>query len=152
MTNTSVQWIFYDSMSKTQSNSITTEEAQLAIFKMKPKDRSRFLVWTSGWSNWQSLDLFLKSEQTYFITHFAMTTQNEKTVKQFNQENALEMNSVDEKTHKEITQSFSGVTIGEDVAHLEPELGKNQFDGDDLTSADFSKKPEINFRILIYCL
>ncbi len=143
-------WIFYDSFSKTQSNSISTDEAQMAIFKMKIKDWPRFFIWTQGWANWQSLDLFLKSDQKIFITRFASAQKNlseQDTVKQTVARNVLEMKKVTEDTHKEITKSFSGVVIAEELADTEPILGKSSFDGEELSWSK-TEKPEINFKKL----
>ena len=140
-----MHWIFYDSYSKTQSNPLSLEEAQMAIFKMRSNDWTRFFIWTQGWSEWQSLDLFLKSEQKNFITHFSnphagSTAANENTVR-----DVLEMNPVDENTHKEITKSFSAVKIAEDS---QPSVEtKNHFDADELSWSN-STKPEVDFKKL----
>jgi hypothetical protein len=143
----SLRWIFYDSMSKTQSNAITLDEAQMALFKMRPRDWSRFYIWTQSWDCWQPLDLFLKSEQRYFVTQFSSYTPDD-TVKYQTIRDVLEMSQVTEKTHKEITKSFSGVAIHDDsTPNQEPHLGKSAFDGDDL-SWDNAKKSELNFKKL----
>lgn len=144
----SIKWIFYDSMSKTQSNPLGSDEAQMAIFKMKPKDWSRFFIWTQSWSNWQPLEQFLKSEQKIFITHFATATYSEETIKHHLERDVMEMNAVDTKTQKEITKSFSGVSIDEETPNSsEPLLGKSSFNGDEMTWSGL-EKPEINFKRL----
>lgn len=134
-------------MSKTQSNPISLEEAQMALFKMRTRDWQRFYIWTQGWNNWQPLELFLKSDQNYFVPEFKASAPDD-TVKYRLIRDVLEMNQVDENTHKEITASFSGVAIKEEmIQNPEPQFGKSAFDGDDL-NWDLAKKPEINFKKL----
>ena len=139
-------WIFYDSMSKTQSNPISLDEAQMALFKMRPRDWSRFYIWTQSWDYWQPLEIFLKSDQRYFVTQFSSYAPDD-TVKYQTVRDVLEMNSVDEETHREITntKSYSGVIVAEESApKLEPKFGKQAFDGDDLNWED-APKPNLNF-------
>lgn len=140
------QWIFYDSMSKTQSNSITSDEAQMAIFKMKPKDWKRFFIWTNEWKSWQPLELFLKSDQDFFITDFKAHDSIEDTVKYEKVRTVLEMNSVSKRKHKEITKSFSGVLI-EDRHPVDKPVTHEVYDVDELSWSK-TKKPEINFKKL----
>ncbi len=137
------QWIFYDSISKTQSNSIASNEAQMAIFKMKKKDWPRFYIWTTGWNDWQPLDLFLKSDQTYFITKFAQPSNEVDTVKYYSSREVLSMQNVTESVHKEITKSFSGVSIKEDSVTNQQQINEN-FEGDELSWSK-TKKPEVDF-------
>lgn len=141
------KWIFYDSMSKTQSNAITLDEAQMALFKMRPRDWSRFYIWTQSWDTWQPLELFLKSDQRFFVTQFA-TYPPDETVTYKTVRDVLEMSQVDEETHREITKSFSGVVVA-DEAHpnQEPNRGKASFDVDDLDWKN-AKKPDLNFKKL----
>lgn len=144
------KWIFYDSMSKTQSNPITSDEAQMAIFKMKPKDWRRFYVWTTGWIDWQPFELFLKSDQTYFITQLTRHNLNEETIRPQESRQVLEMNRVSGQTHKEITKSYSGVQMDEESSsnHESHSGDKGKaFDVDELSWSD-SIKPEIDFKKL----
>ena len=143
-------WIFYDSFSKTQSNPISTDEAQMAIFKMKTKDWPRFFIWTPGWAEWQSLELFLKSEQKVFITGFASAHTNpgnQETVKQDINQNEVGIKSVTKKVLHEITKSFSGVVIEEEPVYEEASVGKSSFDGEELSWSK-TEKPAINFKKL----
>ena len=137
------KWIFYDSFSKTQSNPISLEEAQMALFKMSPRDWTRFYIWTEGWDNWQPLELFLKSDQRYFVTQFAANAYDD-TVKFQTVRDVLEMTSADEATQKEVTKSFSGVAIKDEPSDQEPAFGKSAFDGDELTW-DHTKKSDLDF-------
>ena len=144
------RWIFYDSMSKTQSNPITSDEAQMAIFKMKPKDRKRFFIWTTGWDNWQPFELFLKSDQSYFLTHLIKKDYDENTVKDFRSRDVLEMNEVTDKTHKEITKSYSGVAIDDGTFPEEnpnPSHDRKNYDVDEMSWSG-TEKPNIDFKKL----
>lgn len=135
-------------MSKTQSNAITLDEAQMALFKMSPRDWSRFYIWTQSWDCWQPLELFLKSDQRFFVAQFAIYP-NDETMTYKTTRDVLEMSEVDEKTHKEITKSFSGVVLSEDSApKQEPKFGKNAFDGDDLNWEGAMTPSELNFKKL----
>lgn len=151
------KWIFYDSMSKTQSNPITLDEAQMALFKMRPRDWSRFYIWTQSWDCWQPLELFLKSDQRYFVTQFAIHPHDE-TAKYQTIRDVLEMGEqVDENTHNEITstgtgtitntKSFSSIVIDDGPPKHEPTLGKSNFDGDELSWAN-AKVSDLNFKKL----
>ena len=143
------KWIFYDSLSKTQSNPIASEEAQMAILKMKPKEWRRFFVWTTGWSSWQPLATFIKSDQTFFITEFAAYNPDEPTAKHSKLRDVIEMNKVSQKTHKEITKSYSGVAFDDEVHPHQQASSYEQktYDVDEMTWSN-SKKPDINFKKL----
>lgn len=144
----SKNWIFYDSLSKTQSNPISSDEAQMTIFKLKQNDWARFFIWTEGWTNWQPLNLFLNSDQSTFITQFAKSQQNEDTLTAVPRSSTSPMNSVNEKTHNEITGSFSAVSINDEAqALVEPAVGKSQFDGEELSWSQ-TEKPALNFKKL----
>lgn len=67
-----VLWVFYDSLSKTQSNPISTEDAQMSILKMRPQQIERFLIWTAGWDNWKFLKSYLESNQKNFVCTFTV--------------------------------------------------------------------------------
>ena len=143
-------WIFYDSMSKTQSNPITSDEAQMAIFKMKPKDHKRFFIWTTGWDNWQPFELFLRSDQTYFITQFTRKEYGEKTVKNFKSRDVFEMSQVTDLVHKEITKSYSGVIIDDETFPGEEpnkDYQRQSYDVDEMSWSG-TKKPNLDFKKL----
>lgn len=147
---TPYHWIFYDSFSKTQSNPIGVDEAQMAIFKMKPKDWPRFFVWTQGWTDWQSLELFLKSDQTVFITQFAAATFEHEITRKHDVSAETKTDSIAKrvlKEVKEITRSFSGVAFDDEPPSVEAALGKSSFDADQLSWAE-TEKPDINFKKL----
>lgn len=135
-----LRWIFYDSLSKAQSNPVTTEEAQMAIFKMRPRDMERFFVWTQGWAEWQPLQLYLSTDQRNFVSSFAIP--NDDTMKARIRD-VLEMTPVNnKKLHDEITGSFSAIHLEEDAAAVDPK--EQSFNGDDISWANLDK-PSIDF-------
>lgn len=67
-------WILLDSITKIQSQPLSTEQLQNAVLKMQERDWTRFYVWTEGWQNWQILKEFLRSEQdTVRVQHDEIT-------------------------------------------------------------------------------
>jgi hypothetical protein len=154
----SASWIFYDSLSKTQSNAMSTEEAQMAIFKMRLQDTTRFFIWTVGWEKWQPLKAYLESKQAYFVSAFNRHTEendisNQDTVKALARD-VLEMKPSSRETVDEITKtssgtkSFSGISLTDDDFSKDKEAYESQqFDGDDIKISDI-EKPKLNFKKL----
>jgi hypothetical protein len=142
-----VMWVFYDSLSKTQSNPIPTEDAQNCIFKMLPQQIERFFIWTTGWQAWQPLRLYLESDQKIFISSFSISKTGDETVKAIARE-VLENTLTNALLKKEDTKSFSSIHLREDSAitllkQQHPNLTR-QVDGDELNWANV-KKPDIDF-------
>ena len=135
-------WVFYDSLSKAQSNPATTEDAQMAIFKMRLRDMDRFYLWTPGWAEWQSLTAYLATDQSNFVSTFA--TQDEQTLKARIRD-VLELTPVkSKKSHDEMTGSFSSIHLEENPANDQPSVGQQQFVGDEISWENL-EKPEIDF-------
>ncbi len=133
-------WVFYDSLSKAQSNPITTDEAQMAIFKMRPRDMERFFIWTQGWAECQSLVLYLKTDQSHFVSSFV--TPDENTIKARIRD-VLEMSPANnKKLHDEITNSFSSIRLTTDENFSED--SQQQFNADEITWSNL-EKPKIDF-------
>jgi hypothetical protein len=128
-------WVFYDSISKTQSNPLSTEDAQTSILKMRPQDMARFLVWTAGWENWQPLKSYLESDQKNFVSTFTLPLpmNNEETIK---------------ATLKEDTKSLSSIKLTEEtisrIVRQEKQPETKSFDADEITWSNI-KKPDLDF-------
>ena len=75
-----VLWVFYDSISKIQSNPLSTDAAQSTIMKIRPNSINRFFIWTQGWQNWQPLKSYLESDQRVFVSTFTISKTNEETL------------------------------------------------------------------------
>lgn len=54
-------WIILDSITQIQSQPLSQEKLQDAIYKMSESDFTRFYFWTEGWSNWQNLNEYLNA-------------------------------------------------------------------------------------------
>jgi hypothetical protein len=158
MSKENVTWILYDSLAKTQSNPISTEEVQMAIFKMRQQDTERFYIWTAGWENWLSLKAYLDTKQTNFVVSFnnpRPSYSDEPTVKNFERD-VVPMKKADPKTSDEITKSFSNATLkafseislqDDDFLKNDHTFDKQQFDGDDIKISEI-KKPSVDFAAL----
>ncbi len=136
---TNMKWVFYDSLAKTQSNPISTDEAQMALFKMRPRDIERYYIWTVGWKEWQALSVYLTTDQKYFMTTF--TVQNEDTVKARIRD-VLEM-PLPKYAKPESTQSFSSIRLNDDTM-TNPDVGYQNYDGEQISWENI-QKPAIDF-------
>lgn len=157
-------WVFYDSLTKTQSDAISTENAQLAIFKMRHQDTQRFFIWTVGWEKWQPLKAYLESKQTNFVSSYNNFTSQEDTIAA-NQEaehtvksvvrDLLKMTPVQTSfsenntntgvRHNTVTNAYSDISLDENtMAKDDFKIEGNSFDGDDLTFSG-TKKPKLDF-------
>lgn len=169
MTDPNRRWLFYDSFSKTQSNPVSTEDAQLAILKMSEKDTERFFIWTAGWEKWQPLKAYLSSKQKIFFSslqaameqHMPDTYSNSKTITKTikaKEREVLEMKPADKRIEEEITKSSFNTSITKtsnysrislDETELEDtSKSSGRFDGDELTLSRMIQKPKINFKSL----
>lgn len=143
-------WIFYDTFAKTQSKPLTQEEAQTAIFKMRPVDIERFYIWTTGWSNWQALKSYMESDQKNFVSTFIVSKRGEETIKAVFRE-VVENTHTSFTVKKEDSVSFSNIRLNEDtVRHVVNEMQSKQkekiahFDGEEITWSNI-QKPEMDF-------
>ncbi len=156
-------WVFYDSLSKTQSKPVSPEQAQTVILKMRPPEIGRFFIWSTGWDNWQPLKSYLETDQKNFVSTFITTkgNLNEETVKATFREvteqtqTSFQMRKEVEK-EAEITASktFADIRLGEEtvskVIPAETEIIKDpvvQFDGDEITWSGI-QKPKVDFSAL----
>lgn len=143
-----VFWIFYDSLSKTQSNPVTSEQAQMFILKLSADQTERFYVWAPGWKNWQQLRSYLDSEQTFFVSRFSVPTEP-KTATDI-------VKDVLEKTWtqtgydmlKEDTQAFSSIHLDEEtisrIIQQEKEPGVTEYSGEEITWSNI-QRPSLDF-------
>ncbi len=156
-----VYWVFYDSFAKIQSNPFTTAEAQTSILKMRPQDVERFLIWTSGWQNWQQLRTYLESDQKNFVSTFTVPVSktDEQTAREVLETTQTQTAYVIDNTKipakskshkKEDTQSFSSIHLKEEsisriIKQDQLEQAKeSSFDGDEITWSNI-KKPDLDF-------
>lgn len=126
MTESNRRWIFYESISKTQSNPVSTQDAQLAILKMSEKDTERYFIWTTGWENWQPLKAYLSSNQKIFFSSLKAAIRanvSEETITAYrtikrSEREVLEMQPAKAEVEKEITKSnFNGSVSASSVTN-----------------------------------
>ena len=151
-----MMWVFYDSISKIQSNPLSSDEAQSTIMKIRPNSITRFFIWTQGWQNWQPLKSYLESDQKVFVSTFTISKTNEETMTAAFKE-ITELTQTQTHTsfpHEQTntnTKSYSSIRLdeetisrlvrmdGQKILDLHPSV-----DGDELTWSNI-KKPDFNF-------
>ena len=153
-----MMWVFYDSISKIQSNPLSSDEAQSTIMKIRPNSITRFFIWTQGWQNWQPLKSYLESDQKVFVSTFTISKTNEETMTAAFKE-ITELTQTQTHTsfpHEQTitntnTKSYSSIRLdeetisrlvrmdGQKVLDLHPSV-----DGDEITWSNV-KKPDFNF-------
>ncbi len=149
------KWILYDSLYKTQSNAITTEETQMAILKMSEMDTIRFFIWTTGWEKWQPLKGYLESNQDHFISSLAPEKDPLQNTVKARVRDVVEMKPADKEIEEEVTKSFSlsvsitkafsSISLEEKDIVFNDEFSVHKFNGDDL-DVDNISKPKMNFK------
>ena len=151
------KWILYDSSYKTQSNAISTEEAQFAILKMSEIDTIRFFIWTTGWEKWQPLKGYLESNQEHFISSLVPEKNPSQNTLKAKIRDVIEMKPADKEVEEEITKSFSlsvsitksfsAISLEEKDIVFNDDQSVHEFDAEDL-DVDNVKKPKLNFKDL----
>jgi hypothetical protein len=121
-------WILYDPSNKTQTDKLTTEDAQLTLLNMKTKEINNFLIWKTDWEKWQKLRDFLTSDNSPFMSTFfgkenATEDESESTA-------SIKMKPVDKEIIKNIQASFSNVCLEEVDLSQVASSGHAQFNAD----------------------
>lgn len=99
-----VLWCFYDPQSKMKTEAMTSDQAQLAIMKMKSKDIKNLFVWRSDWPTWKKLSDFIQSNDSPFS---AMTNLMNSPSQDKSQSGPIKMKPADLKTQKEVERTIS---------------------------------------------
>ena len=108
-TNDQVKWCFYDPETKTKTADLATDEAQMTILKMRPKDINSFYFSRSDETSWKPLKLLMTSSASPFAG-LAMLTSMSKTNTQGSNP-ALKMKAVDQNTQDEIERTYTNSCI-----------------------------------------
>lgn len=138
-------WVLCDPQTKTQTEKLSTEEAQFSLLKMKTKDIDKFLIWKNSWPKWKKLKDFLSTDESPFMS-IPPSPHSEAGAGESNTVNLLKMKPLDQNTEKNIQASFSQVQLEEINLFTQSGAGKPQFDGDQLTDTDLSSKSELSFK------
>ncbi len=135
-------WVLFDSITQIQSKPLTQEQLQSAIFKMKKSDLNRFHVWTTGWQNWQPLNIFLDSDQKNFIKDIetAKKLSEEKTVRR-------EKKELTKTKSKSITKSSTLIKLTDEITKTAFRLKNKEekFDSENLTWSGSAPPTDLNF-------
>lgn len=99
-----VLWCFYDPQRKMKTEAMTSDDAQLAIMKMKAKDIKNLFVWRSDWPTWKKLSDFIQSNDSPFS---AMSNLMSSPSEDKNQASPIKMKPADLKTQKEVEKTIS---------------------------------------------
>lgn len=75
----SVKWCFYDPQTKTKTADLATDEAQMTILKMRPKDINSFYFSRSDESNWKPLKMLMTSSASPFAGLALLAIGTDKT-------------------------------------------------------------------------
>lgn len=141
------QWSFYDPESKMKTEVMSLDAAQMTILKMRTKDVNRFLAWCSEWTNWRKLSEYIAEENSEFagltvMMKMAPAVEDDALINK-----NLKLQTVDEKTQKEIESSYSAVQLKEQKLSEVFQNTGEQFDGDSFDSQKV-KKTQLNFSSL----
>lgn len=130
-------WIMFDSITQIQSQPLSHDQVQSAIFKMKPSDLARFHIWTTGWQNWQPLSLFLDSEQKdFFKTLAAEKAAQKKQVTEV---------TVTKTRTKTQTKSATLIKLTDEMTKTNYKPKEKTFIGDNLTWSGAAPPSDLNF-------
>lgn len=109
--NQQVKWCFYDPETKTKTADLATDEAQMTILKMRPKDINRFYFSCSDDSAWKPLKLLMTSSTSPFAGLALLTSMGAEKAAQPVANPKLKMHPVDRGTQDEIERTFTNSCI-----------------------------------------
>ncbi len=109
--NQQVKWCFYDPETKTKTADLATDEAQMTILKMRPKDINRFYFSRSDDSAWKPLKLLMTSSASPFAGLALLTSMGAEKTAQPVANPKLKMHPVDRGTQDEIERTFTNSCI-----------------------------------------
>lgn len=110
MMNEQVMWCFYDPETKTKTAELPTDEAQMTVLQMRPKDINRFYYCKSGENSWKPLKLLMSSSTSPFAG-LSLFTNTTKQSEQLSIHTKLKMKAVDQTAQEEIERTFTNSCI-----------------------------------------
>lgn len=135
-------WILFDPKRETQSERLTTEDAQFAIQRLKSKYLNRYLIWNNAWTKWKQLNEFLRSDESPFTNNYNSLADTGNPL-EYEKTRTLLMKLVEPREALKIHSTISEINTNiVEIKNLVPK-SKKQFDGDDL-STDDSEEPPLN--------
>ncbi|AZZ37953.1 hypothetical protein CIK05_14460 [Bdellovibrio sp. qaytius] len=109
--NDQVRWCFYDPETKTKTADLATDEAQMTILKMRPKDINSFYFSRSDETAWKPLKLLMTSSASPFAGLTLLTSMGADKPEQTPAKSKLQMKAVDQDTQDEIERTFTNSCI-----------------------------------------
>lgn len=106
-----VKWCFYDPETKTKTADLATDEAQMTILKMRPKDINSFYFSRSDESSWKPLKMLMTSSASPFAGLALLTNMSDQAEKANKTNVKLKMQPVDQDTQDEIERTFTNSCI-----------------------------------------
>lgn len=106
-----VRWCFYDPETKTKTADLATDEAQMTILKMRPKDINRFYFSRSDETAWKPLKLLMTSSASPFAGLALLTSMGAEKAAQPAVNPKLQMQAVDQGMQDEIERTFTNSCI-----------------------------------------
>ncbi|MGZ3690693.1 MAG: hypothetical protein ACXVAX_04280 [Pseudobdellovibrio sp.] len=138
-------WVLYDPVKETQSDKLTTEEAQFVILRLKTKLIDKYLIWREDWPKWKKLNSFLDSEESPFMSVVPLGGREsapppppaaQVKAKPGAGAEPLKMSPADGDTISRVKASFEVSDVKLTEVSMVEAFGKtkNQFDGDQFSS------------------
>lgn len=109
--NQQITWCFYDPETKTKTADLATDEAQMTLLKMRPKDINRFYFSRSDDTAWKPLKLLMTSSASPFAGLALLTTMGAEKAAQPAVNPKLKMQPVDKGMQDEIERTFTNSCI-----------------------------------------
>lgn len=140
-----MMWVLFDPGKESQSEHLSTEEAQFVLQRLKPRHISTFLIWRTDWAKWKKLSEFLVTADSPFTDNSNLIFDDghkaEKT-------KSLVMSPVEPAVAFKIQSSLS--KINTNIVELKDLVGKShrQFDGDELDTEVTNAGAHLNFSSL----
>jgi hypothetical protein len=129
-------WVLYDPTKETQSDKLTTEEAQFILLRLKTKLINDFLIWREDWQKWKKLNAFLESPDSPFMSMISIGSADSGSDKK-NEKPPIKMTPANAETVEKVRSSFefSDVQIKEiGMNEIFGHTNKQQFDGDQFSA------------------
>lgn len=141
-------WILFDPSRETQSEKLTTEQAQFAIERLKSKYLNRYLIWNSEWTKWKQLNEFLRTSDCPFTNNYNSLESCVENNIEYEKTKTLLMKVIEPREALKIHSTISDMNTNiVEVKNMVPR-SKKQFDGDDLTMDSKAALLNLNFSSL----
>lgn len=136
-------WLIYNSESAIQSQPMSLAQVQAVLLSIPPDQQINYFIWTPGWSDWQNVEDYLSTEQSYFaqvrppIPTDANSTGHDATIVTETQRTELQVEVTESSPSTDYTEVFSG---SQDKSGISTnDFFAKDFNGDDLDLSKIKK-------------